>query len=518
MVTLINNTYRTPSRYLAILTCFFLLSCGGGGSSESTPANQTQIGIIEPPVNVGFDESTITQVIDGQLVDRSFLIKYPDNQTKDKYPVVFFFHGSGGNAQSWLDSGSEVTDLIDAENFIGIFPNGYESAWNVSSETEADDVEFISLIVNELTAIDLFDFNKVYGIGISNGAGIVNRIAKETTIFTAIAPLISQQTISVGETVPTAAMSVFQLNGDNDELVPLAGGNGVAGNLFMSAKESAENWASNANCNMTPLEEAIQWGDKNLVQFTFEGCINNHRVRYLIAQDSGHSVNFGESVDLINIIWEFFSTIDNSPAQNIKLLALGDSYTIGQSVCTTCNFPQQLKQSLAAEYTANDTFDLQIIAQTGWTTTDLKNAIATENPASDFDLVTLLIGVNNQVRNKPMSLYESEFAELVDSAISFAGGDASRLILMSIPDYTYTPYGRSFDSGNASSELLEYNNFAQQYGVTNGLAYVYITDITQNGLDNPDLVASDGLHPSDLAYSYFVERILPVALEALEHD
>lgn len=269
---------------------------------------------------------------------------------------------------------------------------------------------------------------------------------------------------------------------------------------------------------MTPLEEAIQWGDKTLVQFTFEGCINNHRVRYLVAQDSGHSVNFGESVDLINIIWEFFSTIDNSPAQNIKLLALGDSYTIGQSVCTTCNFPQQLKQSLAAEYTANDTFDLQIIAQTGWTTTDLKNAIATENPASDFDLVTLLIGVNNQVRNKPMSLYESEFAELVDSAISFAGGDASRLILVSIPDYTYTPYGRSFDSGNASSELLEYNNFAQQYGVTNGLAYVYITDITQNGLDNSDLVASDGLHPSDLAYSYFVERILPVALEALEHD
>ena len=251
--------------------------------------------------------------------------------------MVFFFHGSGGNAQSWLDSGSEVTDLIDAENFIGIFPNGYESAWNVSSETEADDVEFISLIVNELTAIDLFDLDNVYGISISNGAGIVNRIAKETTIFTAIAPLISQQTISVGETVPTAAMSVFQLNGDNDELVPLAGGNGVAGNLFMSAKESAENWASNANCNMTPLEEAIQWGDKTLVQFTFEGCINNHRVRYLVAQDSGHSVNFGESVDLINIIWEFFSTIDNSPAQNIKLLALGDSYTIGQSVCTTCN-------------------------------------------------------------------------------------------------------------------------------------------------------------------------------------
>ena len=159
---------------------------------------------------------------------------------------------------------------------------------------------------------------------------------------------------------------------------------------------------------------------------------------------------------------------------------------------------------------------MQIIAETRWTTTDLKSAIIAENPSSDFDLVTLLIGVNNQVQNKPFSVYETEFIELVDSAISFAGSDASNLIVVSIPDYAYTSFGSSFNPTKTSSELELYNNFAQEYCEENGLSYVEITDITQQGLDNPALVAYDQLHPSELAYSLFVERILPLALEKLK--
>jgi len=208
----------------------------------------------------------------------------------------------------------------------------------------------------------------------------------------------------------------------------------------------------------------------------------------------------------------------NTPAEpeNFKLIALGDSYTIGQSVCESCRFPAQLKDSLQARYTVLDTFNLEIIAQTGWTTTNLKNAISSANPETDFDLVTLLIGVNNQYQNKPFELYETEFVELVSTAISLVGGDVSKLIVVSIPDYAYTPFGQSSNALNISSQLELYNTYAQTYCANNNLKYVYITDITQEGIDNPALVATDNLHPSTLAYTKFVERILPLALTILE--
>jgi len=210
------------------------------------------------------------------------------------------------------------------------------------------------------------------------------------------------------------------------------------------------------------------------------------------------------------------NTENPATPKNFKLIALGDSYTIGQSVCENCRFPAQLKDSLQKRYTTLDTFNLEIIAQTGWTTTNLKNAISSANPPNDFDLVTLLIGVNNQYQNKPFELYETEFIELVDTAISLVGGNASKLIVVSIPDYPYTPFGQASNALNISTQLELYNTYAQTYCADNNLKYVYITDITQQGLDNPALVATDNLHPSTLAYTKFVERILPLALDILE--
>jgi acyl-CoA thioesterase I len=209
-------------------------------------------------------------------------------------------------------------------------------------------------------------------------------------------------------------------------------------------------------------------------------------------------------------------TENTATPKNFQLIALGDSYTIGQSVCESCRFPAQLKDSLQVRLTTLDTFNLEIIAQTGWTTTNLKSAISNANPQTNFDLVTLLIGVNNQYQNKPFELYETEFVELVTTAISLVGGDASKLIVVSIPDYAYTPFGQSSNPLNISTELELYNTFAQTYCTENNLKYVYITDITQQGLDNTALVATDNLHPSTLAYTKFVERILPFAVEILE--
>ena len=134
--------------------------------------------------------------------------------------------------------------------------------------------------------------------------------------------------------------------------------------------------------------------------------------------------------------------VDTTPTEttpqtqkNYKILSLGDSYTIGQSVCETCKFPEQLKTRLKSNFDSETNFELSIIARTGWTTSNLISAIASENPPQDFDLVTLLIGVNNQYQGKLFSLYETEFVQLINIAKSKAKGDKRNIIVISIPDY-----------------------------------------------------------------------------------
>lgn len=206
------------------------------------------------------------------------------------------------------------------------------------------------------------------------------------------------------------------------------------------------------------------------------------------------------------------NNIETLQPTNYKLLSLGDSYTIGESVCETCRFPEQLKDSLINN-TENTAFNLKVVATTGWTTTNLLNGISNENLPNNYDLVTLLIGVNNQYQGKDFSIYETEFPELVDIAITKAKGNKNRVIVVSIPDYAFTPFG----NGNTtiSSEIDTYNAFAENYCNANNITFINITDITRNGLEDTDLVASDGLHPSEKAYSLFVERLLPYALEKL---
>jgi len=209
--------------------------------------------------------------------------------------------------------------------------------------------------------------------------------------------------------------------------------------------------------------------------------------------------------------------VDLNPPRQLSYLALGDSYTIGQSVCETCRFPEQLRKKLS-DLNPKNTYTSKIIARTGWTTTNLISAINTENPASNYDLVTLLIGVNNQYQNKPFSIYENEFPELVNKAIVLAKGDKSNVIVVSIPDYAFTPFGKqSSNPSKISSEIDSYNDFAQKYCLEKNIEFVSITDITRQGFINPLLVAQDGLHPSELAYSYFVERILPKATFAINN-
>lgn len=198
-------------------------------------------------------------------------------------------------------------------------------------------------------------------------------------------------------------------------------------------------------------------------------------------------------------------------AEQIDVLALGDSYTKGESVPWNRNFPNQLADSLRAE--GRQVSGVRVIAQTGWRTQDLLNAIAAANTEigdSTFSLVTLCIGVNNQYQHSNFDEYKIQFEQLLQIAIERAGGRKERVVILSIPDWSYTPYGQSFSNPSLNSQQIDQYNAANlaisaQYGV----AYIDVTATSRRGLDEPVLVASDGLHPSAEQYAEWVRRMLP---------
>lgn len=185
-------------------------------------------------------------------------------------------------------------------------------------------------------------------------------------------------------------------------------------------------------------------------------------------------------------------------------LALGDSYTIGESVDSSERFPEQLGALLVA-----DPMDRNVrsFAQTGWTTGDLAAAIAGRSDfRENYDLVSLLIGVNNQFRGRSLSEYSTEFRALLETAIDFAGNDPNRVFVVSIPDYAYTPFG----AGDVivSQEIDAFNAENAAITAEYGIQYFDITPISRNGLIEPELVAGDGLHPSAEQYRRWVELMI----------
>lgn len=194
----------------------------------------------------------------------------------------------------------------------------------------------------------------------------------------------------------------------------------------------------------------------------------------------------------------------------VRFLALGDSYTIGQNVPVNQRWPVQFRDSMAARGYQFDT--LSIIATTGWTTTNLLNAIDNQNlDQKNYNLVSVLIGVNNQYQGQNISFYDDHFSALLDSAIRYANGDTHRVFVVSIPDYAYTPFGQAGGTQNAqniSTEIDQYNHINDSISSVYGIKYFNITPISRQGLIDPNLVANDGLHPSGEQYSLWVELMM----------
>jgi lysophospholipase L1-like esterase len=195
--------------------------------------------------------------------------------------------------------------------------------------------------------------------------------------------------------------------------------------------------------------------------------------------------------------------------KEFSYLALGDSYTIGESVAIESAFPNQLAR-LLYENKGVSISKVKIVAKTGWTTTELQEGIKRAKIKSTFDLVTLLIGVNNQYRSYDISQYKTEFNSLLDQAISFAGDAPKKVVVVSIPDYGSTPFGAEM-AEKIENDLKQYNSIAFEIAIKKGCKTADIYDISKRAKTEPELIAADKLHPSALMYTLWAERIYPVA-------
>jgi len=197
-------------------------------------------------------------------------------------------------------------------------------------------------------------------------------------------------------------------------------------------------------------------------------------------------------------------------------LALGDSYTIGQSVDLNGSFPYQLTAQLNLRVKV---ITPPIIARTGWTTTDLISGISYSSAATNtYDFVTLLIGVNDQFQGLDQDGYRARFAELVKTAIKFAKGDKTHVFVISIPDYSVTPYVSSLNrdaKGKIATEIDQFNGINKIESDKVGVNYLNITDISRQAAADPTLLAPDGLHPSAKMYGLWVQRLLPMVKSKL---
>ena len=205
---------------------------------------------------------------------------------------------------------------------------------------------------------------------------------------------------------------------------------------------------------------------------------------------------------------------DETMKDELTYLALGDSYTIGESVPEAGRWPVQLAERMAGE--GFDFAPPLIIARTGWTTDELMAGIDKENPAGPFNLVSLLIGVNNQFRGRDTANFRIEFTQLLERALAFAGNDKAHVVVLSIPDWGVTPFAEGRDRQQIADEIDAYNLVVEDVCGQYGILYIDVTGISRQAAGDSTLLAPDGLHPSGKMYGLWVDKTVPLLKEQLK--
>jgi lysophospholipase L1-like esterase len=200
--------------------------------------------------------------------------------------------------------------------------------------------------------------------------------------------------------------------------------------------------------------------------------------------------------------------------KTFSYFSLGDSYTIGQSVDSSQRWSVQLNAQLKANGITVQALDM--IAQTGWTTANLIDAINKSGNTKTYSMVSLLIGVNNQYQHLSMDQFRIEFRALAQTAIKYAGNNPKNVFVLSIPDWGVTPAARNADRPTIASEIDAFNAIVVDESNKAGIAFVDITPVSRTALNRPEFIANDSLHFSGKMYAKWATLALPVATQILQ--
>ena len=223
--------------------------------------------------------------------------------------------------------------------------------------------------------------------------------------------------------------------------------------------------------------------------------------------NNGDTINTDTTMTDTTAYIDSTTNMDTTKTSEFTWLALGDSYTIGESVNEDERFPAQTVALLKNE----NLFITppQYIATTGWTTLDLLNAIASQKPQGPFDIVTLLIGVNDQYQHFDTGGYRVHFNECLANAIALAGNKPDRVFVLSIPDYSVTPFAANSDTTEIRKEIDEFNGINKGVTLSLNISYTDITPFTREVKTDASLIAPDGLHPSGKEYAKWAAVLAP---------
>ena len=264
-----------------------LLLAGCTATPETPPAT----------LSAGLNTLTISQVVDGETVQRRYLVHTADNwDASAPLLLLLAFHGNGGGG---LDFKQLLNDPIQAGAVIGVYPDGIERSWNLGREAStADDVAFVESILAALGDVAGVDASRPVAMGFSNGAGMVHKLAMDSEPFAGISPLASQLLVDSQPQPDAPPVSVLQLHGTEDDVVPYGGGEAVMGHTFMPAEDSAAAWAAHNDCSATATETAS--GEH--ARLEWEGCASGKQVVHYRLNGVGHDLPTdieGNTIDLV---------------------------------------------------------------------------------------------------------------------------------------------------------------------------------------------------------------------------
>lgn len=247
-------------------------------------------------------ELVVAQEVDGKEIDRRALVVVPDDyDPATSYSIVLGFHGNGQTPEDFAWMVQRVCSF--EPQCIAVVPEGYKRSWNLGAEeSTADDVAFVSDLVAELSSRFPLTSN-FFALGYSNGSGLVHVLATETSLFRGIAGFGSVLIEGREPSPGTAAISVLQVHGMDDDVIPYSGGDSPVGLRFVPAEESAERWAKVSSCS-AGMNSADELGNRIL---RFDECVEGHRVLHYGLHDQGHDAGMSEEFALITS--EFFNSV-----------------------------------------------------------------------------------------------------------------------------------------------------------------------------------------------------------------